>query len=76
MKAVPNEAAGGPSYIGRIKLFGVSSAWKKVCPAANFLVKYIKKETANALDGDSALELATYNYGRDEWWLLLDPVTE
>ena len=28
------------------------------------------------LDGDSALELAAHNYGRDEWWLLLDPVAE
>ena len=63
-------------YIGRIKLFGVSPAWKKMCPAANFLIKYAKKETANALDGDSALELETHNYGRDEWWLLLDPVAE
>ena len=43
-------------------------------PSANFLVKYTKKETGNALDGNSALELATHNYGRDEWWLLLDPV--
>ena len=34
------------------------------------------KETNNALDGDSALELATHNYGRDEWWVLLDEVTE
>lgn len=41
--------------MGRIKLFGVSPAWQKVCPAANFCVKYSKKETDNALDGDSAL---------------------
>ena len=45
------------------------------CAAANFLVKYTKKETDNALDGDSALELTTHNYGRDEWWLLLDPAS-
>ena len=52
--------------------------WKKICPSANFLVKYTKKDTGNALDGDSALELATHNYGRDEWcwWLLLDPIEE
>ena len=61
------------SHPGKIKLFGVSPAWKKICPSANFLVKYTKRETDNALDGDSALELATHNYGRDEWWLLLDP---
>ena len=62
--------------MGRIKLFGVSPAWKRVCRSANFLVKYAKKETGNALDGDSALELTTHNYGRDEWWVLLDPATE
>ena len=66
-------------YMGRIKLFGVSPAWKKVVLVrqlpTNFLVKYTKKETVNALDGDSALELTTHNYGRDEWWLLLDPVS-
>ena len=59
-------------YMGRIKLFGVSASWQKVCTSANFLVRYAKKETDNALDGDSAIELATHNYGRDEWWLLLD----
>ena len=26
-------------YMGKIKLYGVSGAWKKVCPTANFLVK-------------------------------------
>ena len=62
-------------YLGKIKLFGVSDAWKRACPSANFIVKYTKKETSNMLDGDSALELAVHNYGRDEWWLL-DPVAE
>ena len=52
----------------------VSASWKKACPSANFLVKFTKKETDDALDGDEGLELATHNYGRDEWWLLLDPV--
>ena len=63
-------------YMGKISVCGdgVSPAWKKLLPSANFLVKYTKKETGNALDGNSALELATHNYGRDEWWLLLDPV--
>ena len=46
--------------------------WQKCCPTANFLIKYSKRETGNALDGDSAMELSTANYGRDEWWLLLD----
>ena len=40
---------------------GVSPAWKKVLPAANFLVRYAKKETGNALEGNSALELTTHN---------------
>ena len=35
-----------------------------------------KKETDNALDGGSALELTTHNYGHDEWWLLLDAVPQ
>ena len=48
----------------------------KVCPTANFLVKYTKKDTGNALDGDSAIELSPANYGKGEWWLLLDPVLE
>ena len=40
------------------------------------LVKYTKKETDNALNGSSAIELTTHNYGHDEWWLLLDPIAE
>ena len=43
----------------------LASRWKRVCKSANFLVKYPK--------GDSALELATHNYGCNEWWLLLEP---
>ena len=27
-------------------------------------------------DGDSAIELSPANYGKGEWWLLLDPVLE
>ena len=30
------------------------------------LVKYTKKETGSALEGDEALELTMANYGRDE----------
>ena len=58
--------------MGKVKLYGVSDAWKKLLPSANFLVKYNKKETGDALQGDSALELTAAKYGRDEWWLLLD----
>ena len=65
-------------YLGKISVTGdgVTPAWKKLCPSANCLVKHTKKETGSALEGNSAIELATHNYGRDEWWLLLDPVTE
>ena len=59
--------------MGKVKLVGVSAAWKKVCPTANFLIKYNAKETDGALNGDSAMELSTGNYGHDEWWLLLAP---
>ena len=38
----------------------------KVCPTTNFLVKYTKKDTGNALDGDSAIELSPANYGKGE----------
>ena len=53
-------------------VFGVSESWKRACPTANFLVKYSKRDTGNALDGDEALELTAANYGRDEWWVLLE----
>ena len=49
-------------------------SWKKVCPTANFLVKYTKKR--RTLDGDSAIELSPANFGKGEWWLLLDPTLE
>ena len=36
---------------------------------------YKKKETGvNSLDGRVACKLAADNYGRGEWWLLLEPV--
>ena len=38
---------------------------KKICPTANFLVKYTKKGTNNALQGDEVVELTAANYGRD-----------
>ena len=65
-------------YLGKVSVFGdgVTPSWKEICPSANFLVKYTKKETDNALNGSSALELTTHNYGHDEWWLLLDPIAE
>ena len=60
-------------YRGKIKLFGVSEAWKERLPKANFLIKYTKKDTADVLQGDEARELTTHNYGPGEWWLLLEP---
>ena len=60
-------------YVGTIKLYGVSNAWKKMVPGANFLIKYSKKLTGDALDGDEGAALTATNYGRSEWWLLLEP---
>ena len=63
-------------YMGRIKTYGVSAAWKKFSgnPNANFMIKYTKQSTDNALDADEAGELTAAKYGPGEWWLLLDPV--
>ena len=59
-----------------MRVFGVSAGWKKVCPTPNFLLRYTKKETnAEMKEGqEEARELSADNYGRDEWWVLLDPV--
>ena len=48
----------------------------KLCPTANFLLRYTKKETNGEMkEGqEEARELLARNYGRDEWWLLLDPL--
>ena len=65
-----------------MRFFGVAPKWRKACPTANFLVRYTKKETnastnAEMVEGmEEARELSAANYGRDEWWLVLDPVQE
>ena len=61
-----------------MRFFGVAPKWRKACPTANFLVRYTKKETnAEMVEGmEEARELSAAIYGRDEWWLLLDPVQE
>ena len=67
-------------HIGRVRFFGVTSkAWRlKLCPTANFLIWYTKKETNSEMkEGqEEARELSAANYGREEWWVLLDPVPE
>ena len=65
-------------HIGRVRFFGVSAADKKACPTANFKLRFTKKETNSEMkEGQEEVrELAARNYGRDEWWLLLDPVVE
>ena len=68
----------GAAYIfGEIVGELSSAAWKKVCPTANFLLHYTKKETYSAMtEGqEDARELSASNYGRDEWWVLLEPVS-
>ena len=37
------------------------------------MIKYTKKLTANALEGDEAAEFTAAKYGCSEWWLLLTP---
>ena len=63
-------------HIGRVRFFGVSKAWRKVCESANFLLRYTKKETNGEMkEGqEEGRELTATNYGRDEWWVLLDPI--
>ena len=63
-------------HIGRVRFVGVSKAWLSKCPTANFLVRYTKKETNGEMaeGAEEARELSAKNYGRDEWWVLLDPV--
>ena len=54
---------------GKVRAFGAGAKWKKVCETANFIVKYTKKDTGNALCGEEGCELS-----KGEWWLLLEPV--
>ena len=63
-------------HVARARFKGLSQAWRKSCPTANFLLRYTKKETHGEMpDGsEEARELSTSNYGHDEWWILLDPV--
>ena len=52
---------------------GVGPSWK--VPDATHIVLYKKKVTGvKSLDGRVACKLTTDNYGRGEWWLLLEPV--
>ena len=32
-------------HIAHVRFFGVSASWRKVCPTANFVLRYTKKET-------------------------------
>ena len=49
------------------------ASWK--VPDATHIVLYKKKETGvKSLDGRVACKLGPDNYGRCEWWLLLQPV--
>ena len=60
-------------YMGTVQNFGVGSAWKQ--PDATHIVKYQRKDTqTRSLEGRVACKLTADNYGRKEWWLLLDPV--
>ena len=64
-------------HMGRVRFFGVTKAlWLRVCPTANFLIRYTKKETNGEMSEgqEEARELSASNYGVDEWWVLLDPI--
>ena len=75
---IPTVQHGTPNRAGPDCFVGVSAKWRKACPTANFLVRYTKKETNGEMtEGqEEARELSAANYGRDEWWLLLNPVQE
>ena len=60
-------------YRGMVQCFGVGASWKVA--DATHIVLYKKKVTGvKSLDGRVACKLTTDNYGRGEWWLLLEPV--
>ena len=59
-------------YMGTIQNFGVGAAWKQ--PEATRIVRYQRKDThTKELEGRVTCKLAVDNYGRSEWWLLLEP---
>ena len=50
-------------------------AWKKNAPTATHVVEYKERDTrTKKLVGKEATELSTEKYGKEEWWLLLDPI--
>ena len=63
-------------HLLRRHLLRPSGRWRKLCESANFLLRYTKKETNGEMkEGqEEARELSASNYGRDEWWVLLDPI--
>ena len=70
---VDKEAQGW--FIGTVKYFGVSNKDKETTPTATHVVEYKMAETkTKALVGNVAYELSASNYGRKEWWVLLEKV--
>ena len=58
-----------------MKQFGVSNKDKTRIPTATHVVEYKLAETkTKALVGNVAYELSASNYGRKEWWVLLEKV--
>lgn len=63
-------------FVGKISHVGVSPRDLKATPTANFVVTYKKQVTKNKLlDGRVASSLLASNYGRAEWWILLEPTS-
>ena len=53
-------------------VLGVGASWKQ--SEATHIIRYQKTETGTKdLDGRVACKLAADNYGKSEWWLLLEP---
>lgn len=62
-------------YQGRISARGVSQRDLKATPTANFVVTYDTRVTkTKRLHGRVASTLTAANYGKKEWWLLLERV--
>ena len=59
-------------YMGTVQAFGVGPSWRM--PEATHIVLYKTSETGNKdLNGRVACTLTAEKYGREEWWLLLEP---
>lgn len=59
-------------YIGTIHSTNISARDLQKTPTANFVVKYTKQKTKDAINGCVACELSARLYGVSKWWLILE----